>query len=124
MNKKIIIGLVIIAVIILVILYRKGKLNAMKSVRLLKYFELKEFDTTALPSELGQVATYVNKYGQNKVVGSGEKNMDRTQLLRLDHARDIIEKGWNKEVLNIMPLYLIQRLIALIFWVRLQIFQP
>lgn len=97
MNKKLILYVVIAAAILLVIyLNRKGYLNMIKPKRLLKYFELKEFDTTATPSQLGSSNIYVDKYGKNKVRYSGEKNMDKDFLFKIDRARDIIEKGWNK----------------------------
>lgn len=98
MNKKTIIILAIAAVILIVlyILNKKGFLNMLKPKTLLKYFELKEFDTTATSSELGKLDTYVSSNGQNKVRYSGEKNMDKDFLFKIDNARDIIDKGWNK----------------------------
>ena len=66
----------------------------MKAVRILKYFKFKDFDTTAHPSELGVVKTYL-KGSKYKVAGTGERYMDKTFVFMLDKARDIIEKGWN-----------------------------
>jgi len=95
MNKKLVIVLVIVAAIVLIyILNKKGYLNMFKPKRLLRYFELSEFDSTAIPSEIGK-GTYVNSKGVNKLRYSGEKNMDKDFLFMLDEARDIIEKGWN-----------------------------
>lgn len=98
MSKKTIIIIVIVLVVaIIVALYKKGVFDMIKPKRLMKHFELKEFDTTAHSSELGNKETYVNAQGKNKVRYSGEKNMDKNFLAKIDKARDIIEKGWNKE---------------------------
>ncbi len=95
-NKIVIILVIVAALVILYFLNKKGYLNMVKPKTLLRYFKLSEFDSTAIPSEMGVKDTYVNSQGKTKLRYSGEQNMDKEALFMIDDARHIIEKGWNK----------------------------
>lgn len=95
MKKKIVIGLVILAVITLVILWKKGKLGGFVKKGIMKHFDLTEFDTPAVSSELGNKDTYL-KGSRAYVTDSAKRNMDSNFLAMIDSARVQVEKGWNK----------------------------
>ena len=92
--KKTIIILSIITSTVLIVIYLFRKYGFMnKLTKRFKYFDLKEFDSRALASDLGDKYT---KNGKLYLVDSGKDNMDMTFVKKLDNARNIIEKEWNK----------------------------
>lgn len=95
MNKKLVLILVVILVIALAILYRKGKLGKVTNSSLMKFFDIEDFDSPATPEQYGVLDTY-SKRNKQYIVNSAKKQMDTKFLSMIDNARNDIERGWNK----------------------------
>lgn len=101
MNKTTKIALVIGAAILLSyitykIMQRAGLVpKLLSSMKELKYFDYREFDSTAKFPEDNGKETWTAPDGRKKLTGSGKANIKTALLRRLEDARDIVEKEWN-----------------------------
>lgn len=95
MKKKTLIFLGIILVVIVIYVYKKGKLGNIAKSGIMKNFNIEEFDSPAVSSEYGVKETY-SKRNKQYLTDSAKKSMDSRFLSMIDAARQNIEKGWNK----------------------------
>jgi Peptidase M15 len=95
MNKKLLLLLGIVLVVVVVYVWRKGHLGNVAKSSVMKNFKIEEFDSPAVSSEYGVKDTY-SKRNKQYLTDSAKKSMDSRFLSMIDAARSGIERGWNK----------------------------
>jgi uncharacterized protein YcbK (DUF882 family) len=78
-------------------LFQKVKLlpNFSNAMTNFKYFDYKEFDSTAKFPEDNGKETWTAPDGRKKLTGSGKANIKTELVSKLDEARDIVQREWN-----------------------------
>ena len=94
-NKKLLLFLGVIFVVVVVYLWKKGQLGNVAKSGVMSNFNIDEFDSPATPEQYGTLDTYP-KRNKQYIVDSAKKNMDAKFLAMIDKARNGIERGWNK----------------------------
>jgi len=95
MNKKVLLFLGIVLVIVVIYMYKKGRLGNVAKSGVMDFFNITEFDSPAVSSEYGVKDTY-SKRNKQYLTDSAKKQMDARFLSMIDEARASIEKGWNQ----------------------------